>query len=144
VDLSTSGNVAWAAGIADVGGKSKAGAAVTAPTFESSVFEKRGDRWLLVSHSAGRVPQQLTRDADSIARPRSVATRRGLPRAACAAGQSRRSSGGRSIPVFPDKQTKLKPLGTSHSCQEETFAQIAQISGSSLSRTRPSESDAAS
>ena len=53
-----SGNIAWATGIADVVGKSKAGAAVNAPTFESDVFEKRGDRWLLVSHSAWRVPQQ--------------------------------------------------------------------------------------
>jgi ketosteroid isomerase-like protein len=55
--IHVSGNVAWATGIADSVGKSKAGAAVTAPTFESDVFEKRGDRWLLVSHTALRVPQ---------------------------------------------------------------------------------------
>jgi ketosteroid isomerase-like protein len=52
-----SGNVAWATSTADVVGKSKAGAAVNAPTFEMDVLEKRGDRWLLVSHSAWRVPQ---------------------------------------------------------------------------------------
>jgi ketosteroid isomerase-like protein len=55
--IHVSGNIAWATGIADVVGKSKTGTAVTAPTFESSVFEKRGERWLLVSHSAWRVPQ---------------------------------------------------------------------------------------
>src|ERR1035437_1034110 len=52
-----SGNVAWSTGMANVVGKSKAGATVTAPTFEADVFKKRGDRWLLVSHNAWRVPQ---------------------------------------------------------------------------------------
>jgi ketosteroid isomerase-like protein len=52
------GNVAWANGIAVAGGNPKTGDAVAgAPTFESDVFEKRGDRWVLVSHNAWRVPQ---------------------------------------------------------------------------------------
>jgi len=56
--IHVNGNVAWAQGIALAGGKSKAGAEVVgAPTFEADVFEKRGDRWLFVSHSAFRVPQ---------------------------------------------------------------------------------------
>ena len=54
--IRVSGNVAWAMGAAEVVGQSKAGAAVSLPTFESDVFEKRGDRWLLVSHSAWRIP----------------------------------------------------------------------------------------
>lgn len=55
--IHVSGNVAWSTGVADVVGKSKAGAAVSTPTFEADVFERRGDRWLMVSHSAWRIPQ---------------------------------------------------------------------------------------
>jgi ketosteroid isomerase-like protein len=55
--IHVSGNTAWAMSTADVVGKSKAGADVNSPTLESDVFEKRGDTWLLVSHSAWRVPQ---------------------------------------------------------------------------------------
>jgi ketosteroid isomerase-like protein len=52
------GNVAWADATAAVAGKPKTGDPVTsAPTFESTVLEKRGDRWVFVSHSAWRVPQ---------------------------------------------------------------------------------------
>jgi ketosteroid isomerase-like protein len=52
------GATAWATGISVASGKPKAGGdAVNAPTFESAVFEKRGDRWLIVSWSAWRVPQ---------------------------------------------------------------------------------------
>ena len=54
--IHVSGNVAWSLGSAEVVGKSKAGDAVSSPTFESDVFEKRGDRWLMVSHSAWRIP----------------------------------------------------------------------------------------
>lgn len=55
--IHVSGNVAWATSISDVVGKTKAGDAVNAPTLASDVFEKRGDKWLMVSHSAWRVPQ---------------------------------------------------------------------------------------
>jgi ketosteroid isomerase-like protein len=52
------GETAWATGISVASGKPKAGGdVINAPTFESAVFEKRGDRWLVVSWSAWRVPQ---------------------------------------------------------------------------------------
>jgi ketosteroid isomerase-like protein len=53
-----SGNVAWASGVALETGKLKAGDAIPeTQIFETNVFEKRGDRWLLVSHSAWFVPK---------------------------------------------------------------------------------------
>jgi ketosteroid isomerase-like protein len=52
-----SGNVAWATSVADVIGKTKAGVAVNAPTLSADVLEKRGDRWLVVSHNGWRIPQ---------------------------------------------------------------------------------------
>jgi ketosteroid isomerase-like protein len=51
------GNVAWSTGMANAALKLKAGNAVNAPTFEATVFQKRGSQWLLVSHAAWRVPQ---------------------------------------------------------------------------------------
>jgi ketosteroid isomerase-like protein len=51
------GGIAWATSLAEVVGTAKDGTALDAPTFESDVFVKRGDRWLLVSHSAWRVPK---------------------------------------------------------------------------------------
>jgi ketosteroid isomerase-like protein len=54
--IHVSGNAAWCMGVAEVVGKSKAGDAVNSSVFESDVFEKRGDRWLMVKHSAWRVP----------------------------------------------------------------------------------------
>jgi ketosteroid isomerase-like protein len=57
--IHVNGDVAWADGIASVSGKPKTGDAIpSAPTFETNVFQKRGESWLLVSHSAWRVPQQ--------------------------------------------------------------------------------------
>jgi ketosteroid isomerase-like protein len=50
-------DVAWSTGIANAVVKFKAGNTVTAPTYETDVFEKRGGKWLLVSHVASRVPQ---------------------------------------------------------------------------------------
>jgi ketosteroid isomerase-like protein len=50
-------DVAWSTGIADAAIKLKTGNALTALTYEMDVFEKRGGRWLLVSHIALRVPQ---------------------------------------------------------------------------------------
>jgi ketosteroid isomerase-like protein len=55
--IAVNGNVAWSTGIANVVGKAKSGASINAPTFETDVFEKRGGKWLLVSHTASRVPQ---------------------------------------------------------------------------------------
>ena len=56
-NVHVSGNTAWATGVAEVIGKTKGGDAVNSPTFETDIFEKRGDKWLLVSHSAWRIPQ---------------------------------------------------------------------------------------
>ena len=50
-------DVAWSTGIANAVIKLKTGAAFTAPTFETDVFVKRGGAWLLVSHTASRVPK---------------------------------------------------------------------------------------
>jgi ketosteroid isomerase-like protein len=50
--IHVTGDVAWATGIANDTFKTKAGAAVNAPTYETDVFEKRGSQWLLVSHTA--------------------------------------------------------------------------------------------
>ena len=56
-NVHVSGNTAWATGVAEVIGKTKGGDTVNSPTFETDIFEKRGDKWLLVSHSAWRIPQ---------------------------------------------------------------------------------------
>jgi ketosteroid isomerase-like protein len=56
--IHVSGSTAWATGVAFVVGTPKAGGApISSPTFESAVLEKRGDRWLVASWSAWRVPQ---------------------------------------------------------------------------------------
>ncbi len=55
--IRVSGNIAWMTGTADVGGKMSDGTASSFATLWSDVFEKRGDKWLMVSHSAWRVPQ---------------------------------------------------------------------------------------
>lgn len=51
------GDVAWSTGIAHAEVKMKDGNTVSAPTYETDVFEKRGNQWLLVLHTASRVPQ---------------------------------------------------------------------------------------
>ena len=55
--IRVSGNVAWAMGNAEVVGKSKDGAAVSFVALNSDIFEKRGEKWLRVSHSGWRAPQ---------------------------------------------------------------------------------------
>jgi uncharacterized protein (TIGR02246 family) len=56
--IQVKGDVAWSTGIANASLKTKAGDVVaSSPTYESDVFEKRDGRWLLVSHTALRVPQ---------------------------------------------------------------------------------------
>jgi ketosteroid isomerase-like protein len=55
--IRVSGNVAWAMGTAEVAGKSKDGAAVNFVALNSDILEKRGDNWLMVSHSGWRAPQ---------------------------------------------------------------------------------------
>ena len=44
-------------GVVGVAGKNKSGQALRFTIIETQVYEKRGDRWLMVSHHASRVPE---------------------------------------------------------------------------------------
>ena len=44
-------------GVPGVEGKNKSGQALSFTIVETQVYEKRGDRWLMVSHHASRVPE---------------------------------------------------------------------------------------
>lgn len=55
--IQVKGDVAWSTGIVNGTLKTKAGVVANGPTFEADVFEKRNGHWLLVSHTALRVPQ---------------------------------------------------------------------------------------
>ena len=48
---------AWTTGVVGVEGKNKRGQALSFTIIETQVYEKRGDRWLMVSHYASRVPE---------------------------------------------------------------------------------------
>ena len=48
---------AWVTGVVGVDGKNKSGQALSFTIMETQVYEKRGDRWLMVSHHASRVPE---------------------------------------------------------------------------------------
>jgi ketosteroid isomerase-like protein len=48
---------AWTTGVVGVEGKNKSGQALSFTILETQVYEKRGDRWLMVSHHASRVPE---------------------------------------------------------------------------------------
>jgi ketosteroid isomerase-like protein len=48
---------AWTTGVVGVEGKNKSGQALSFTIIETQVYEKRGDRWLMVSHHASRVPK---------------------------------------------------------------------------------------
>jgi ketosteroid isomerase-like protein len=51
------GDVAWATGIVNADVKLKSGASVAESTFETAIFEKIGEEWLLVSHVASTAPR---------------------------------------------------------------------------------------
>ncbi len=55
--IHTNGNVAWETGLVRADIKLKNGNAVTGNTFETQVYEKHGNQWLLVSHTALRAAQ---------------------------------------------------------------------------------------
>ena len=55
--IQVKGEVAWSMGIANSSLKTKAGVVANGPVFETDVFEKHDGHWLLVSHTALRVPQ---------------------------------------------------------------------------------------
>ena len=44
-------------GVTGVEGKNKGGQALNFTVIETQVYEKRGDRWLIISHHASRVPE---------------------------------------------------------------------------------------
>jgi ketosteroid isomerase-like protein len=44
-------------GVIGVEGKNKSGQALSFTIIETQVYEKRGDRWLMISHHASRVPE---------------------------------------------------------------------------------------
>jgi ketosteroid isomerase-like protein len=48
---------AWTTGVVGVEGKNKGGQTLSFTIIETQVYEKRGDRWLMVSHHASRVPE---------------------------------------------------------------------------------------
>lgn len=50
------GAMAQVTGVVDVDGKNKSGQPLRFTIVETQVYEKRGDRWLMVSHHASRLP----------------------------------------------------------------------------------------
>lgn len=50
-------NAAWSASVSEVAGKTKAGQSLGYKVLETAGFEKRGGKWLLVSHHASRMPE---------------------------------------------------------------------------------------
>jgi len=48
---------AWTTGVVGVEGKNKSGQALSFTIIETQVYEKHGDRWLMVSHHASRLPE---------------------------------------------------------------------------------------
>jgi ketosteroid isomerase-like protein len=55
--IQVNGDVAWSMGMVNAEGKLKSGTAISAPTFETDVFEKRDGKWLLASHIASSAPK---------------------------------------------------------------------------------------
>jgi len=50
------GTLAQVTGVVDVDGKNKSGQPLRFTIVETQVYEKRGNRWLMVSHHASRLP----------------------------------------------------------------------------------------
>lgn len=55
--VQTDGKVAWVIGTEKAAGKNKAGEPIAFETFATNIFEKDGNRWLMVSHHAGIIPK---------------------------------------------------------------------------------------
>jgi ketosteroid isomerase-like protein len=64
--IQVNGDVAWSMGLVNAEGKLKSGPGFSSPTFETDVFEKRDGKWLLVSHTASRVPELACSTVDPI------------------------------------------------------------------------------
>ena len=54
--VTVKGKVAWRTGVASSIGQLKSGAEVNARVIETDIFEKRGGKWFIVSHTAVRAP----------------------------------------------------------------------------------------
>ena len=55
--VQTDGKLAWVVGTESASGKNKAGEPFKFDTFATNIFEKEGNRWLLVSHHAQMMPK---------------------------------------------------------------------------------------
>jgi ketosteroid isomerase-like protein len=51
------GDIAWSTEVVNFQMKFKSGAEICSPTFETDIFEKSDDKWLLVSHVSALVPK---------------------------------------------------------------------------------------
>jgi ketosteroid isomerase-like protein len=56
VQVHATPTVTWSSSTADVQGRTKDDKPLSFRVIQTDVFEKRGDRWLLVSHHASRIP----------------------------------------------------------------------------------------
>jgi ketosteroid isomerase-like protein len=55
--IQTEGKLAWVIGTERASGKNKAGEPFAFDTFVTNIFEKEGNRWLMVSHHAQVIPK---------------------------------------------------------------------------------------
>ena len=55
--IQTDGKLAWVVGTEKASGKTKAGEPIAFEAFATNIFEKDGNRWLMVSHHAGIQPK---------------------------------------------------------------------------------------
>ena len=55
--VAVNGNTAWVVGTETLRGHRPNGEAFTAPSMSTNIFQKLGDRWLMVLHHAAGVPQ---------------------------------------------------------------------------------------
>jgi ketosteroid isomerase-like protein len=55
--VQTDGKIAWVIGTERASGKNKAGEPFTFDALATNIFEKEGNRWLMVSHHMGIIPK---------------------------------------------------------------------------------------
>ena len=55
--LEVNGNIAWVVGVENASGKDKAGEPLAFDLLVTNIYEKIGDKWLMVSHHAQRPPK---------------------------------------------------------------------------------------
>jgi ketosteroid isomerase-like protein len=57
--IKVNGSIAWVAGIEKVRGKMKDGGDFAWSALGTNIYEKRGDRWLMVHHHASKAAEEL-------------------------------------------------------------------------------------